>query len=256
MKCPAVHQRLPANLGIAAFWRNLHGRRARAKALLISEQSQIFCRNRSFRQIPPSIPRSSQQSCTWRQFCCIDSKSMWRATPIEFTMALLLGTFSKAGQPTQKEQSSAILDFWVVIWFYDVLWIVPLCHGFPYSMVVTELGISTCVRELHPRKAPWPLRVTKLGISTCVREMQPEKAALSSMLGTKLGIVLWFSWKVGWEATRFLAFAHLSAVIWGDCFLCFTLSFPLLLHRSGVSGSLCHKSFEGTPPTWRSRRRK
>ena len=53
--------------------------------------------------------------------------------------------------------------------------------------MVTESGIFTCVRELHPEKANCPMLVTESGISTCVRELQPEKAE-EPMLITELGI--------------------------------------------------------------------
>jgi hypothetical protein len=55
-------------------------------------------------------------------------------------------------------------------------------------MLVTELGIVTLVRLLHPEKAQSPMLVTELGIVTLVILLQSEKAQ-SPMLVTELGIV-------------------------------------------------------------------
>ena len=51
----------------------------------------------------------------------------------------------------------------------------------------TELGISTCVSELHLANAPGPMLVTELGISTCVNKLHFAKALLP-MLVTDLEI--------------------------------------------------------------------
>ena len=43
-------------------------------------------------------------------------------------------------------------------------------------MLVTELGMITEVRPLHPEKAYPPMLVTELGMVTEVRPLQPPKA--------------------------------------------------------------------------------
>ena len=45
-------------------------------------------------------------------------------------------------------------------------------------MEVTDEGIDTKARELHPEKAPPPMEVTDEGLAkvTEARELQPEKA--------------------------------------------------------------------------------
>ena len=55
-------------------------------------------------------------------------------------------------------------------------------------MEVTELGIVTDVRLLHPLKAHLPMEVTELGMATEVRLLQPRKDSLP-MEVTELGMV-------------------------------------------------------------------
>ena len=53
-------------------------------------------------------------------------------------------------------------------------------------MLVTDVGITTLAKELHPKKAPSPTLVTDVGISTLAKELHPEKAH-SPMLVTDVG---------------------------------------------------------------------
>ena len=44
-------------------------------------------------------------------------------------------------------------------------------------MLVTELGISTDVKPVHPEKAYSPMLVTELGMVKDVKPLHPAKAA-------------------------------------------------------------------------------
>ena len=54
-------------------------------------------------------------------------------------------------------------------------------------MLVTDVGILTLAKELHPEKVCSPMLVTDVGISTLAKELHPEKAP-SPMLVTDVGI--------------------------------------------------------------------
>ena len=55
-------------------------------------------------------------------------------------------------------------------------------------MLVTDVGMTTLVKELHPQKALSPMLVTDVGMATLIKELHLEKA-YSPMLVTDVGIV-------------------------------------------------------------------
>jgi hypothetical protein len=51
-------------------------------------------------------------------------------------------------------------------------------------MLVTDVGMSTDVRLLHPLNAQFPMLVTEVGITTCLAPLQSEHVAHSTTSST------------------------------------------------------------------------